>query len=173
MAGADFTRTDFYAEKCISRNEGIDLSGKNFDNTKFDLGDYKSASFGNSSLKNATFTGDDLTGADFKGADLTGADSGNASYNGPVKLHGADFTGAKIDGVLWTGANFDCNTKFPAGFRPRRAPDGDEGYDMQIPVAEKSRCRQIRQGISGPRIHERLQRRFPCGLHLRLSGVIS
>ncbi|MCC7038592.1 MAG: pentapeptide repeat-containing protein, partial [Alphaproteobacteria bacterium] len=118
VAGADFTRTNFYAEKCISRNEGIDLSGKNFDNTKFDLGDYKSASFRNASLKNATFTGDDLTGADFKGADLTGADFRNASYNGPVKLHGADFTGAKIDGVLWTGANFDCNTKFPAGFRP-------------------------------------------------------
>lgn len=118
VAGADFTRTNFYAKKCISRNEGIDLSGKNFDNTKFDLGDYSGGSFRNSSLKNATFTGDDLTGTDFSGADLTGADFRNASYNGPVKLHGADFTGAKIDGVLWMGAIFDCKTKFPAGFRP-------------------------------------------------------
>lgn len=118
LAGADFTNTTFYVRKCMSQNQGIDLSGRKFDNTAFDLGNYAGASFKGASLRNTTFGGDDLTGADFSGADLTGASFLNTSYSGPVKLLGADFTGAKIDNVDWSGAMFDCKTKFPPGFKP-------------------------------------------------------
>lgn len=118
--GANFTNTNFYANKCMSQNQGVDLSRRKLDNTAFDLGDYTGASFKESSLRGATFKGANLTGVDFTGADLSGARFEVSSYSsgGLVKLEGANFTGAKTENVFWKGASFDCKTQFPPGFKP-------------------------------------------------------
>ncbi len=118
--GANFTNTNFYANKCMSQNQGVDLSGRKLDNTAFDLGDYTGASFKGASLRGATFKGANLTDVDFSGADLSGARFEVSSYSsaGLVKLEGANFTGAKTDGVFWQGSSFDCKTQFPPGFKP-------------------------------------------------------
>jgi len=118
--GANFTNTNFYAKKCMSQNQGIDLSGRKLDHTAFDLGDYTGASFKGTSLRGATFKGANLTDVDFSGADLNGARFEVSSYSsaGLVKLEGANFTGAKTENVFWKGASFDCKTQFPPGFKP-------------------------------------------------------
>jgi len=118
--GANFTNTNFYAKKCMSQNQGVDLSGRKLDNTAFDLGDYTGASFKGASLRGATFKGANLTDVDFSGADLSGARFEASSYSsaGLVKLEGANFTDAKTENVFWQGASFDCKTQFPSGFKP-------------------------------------------------------
>lgn len=118
VTNADFSGMKFFTGSCVSPNQGLDLSGRVLNDTKFDLGDYSEGSFKGASLKNSTFIGDNLMNVDFRDADLTGADFSVSEYSGPVKLNGADFTGARLEGVNWEGAIYDCKTKFPDGFDP-------------------------------------------------------
>lgn len=117
--GADFTGAGFYSGRSpASRNQGLDLSGQKLDNSKLGSSDFTGGSFKGASLRKASFTGANLKDVDFTGADLTDADFGVSSYSGPTKLHGTNFTNAKIEGVRWDAADYDCATKFPAGFSP-------------------------------------------------------
>jgi uncharacterized protein YjbI with pentapeptide repeats len=119
ITGADFTGASFYSGRSTaSQNQGLDLSGQKFDNSKMGSSDFTGGSFKGASLRNAIFTGAVLKEVDFSGADLAGADFSVSSYSGPTKLYGANFSSAKIDGVKWDAADYDCATKFPAGFVP-------------------------------------------------------
>ena len=123
-SGADFTGANFYGRDMPGNrgnNKGIDLSGQKMDGSTFIGGIFDGATFKGASLKQAIFTGADVRGADFRGADLTGADFQVAHHHGPADVSGADFSTAIIKDINWTGASYDCKTKFPKGFRPVKA----------------------------------------------------
>lgn len=122
--GADFTGANFFGMDMPGNrgnNKGIDLSGQKMDGATFMGGIFDGATFNGASLKKAIFTGAEVRGADFRGADLTGADFQVSHYHGPADVSGADFSTAIIKDVNWTNASYDCNTKFPDGFRPVKA----------------------------------------------------
>lgn len=61
-------------------------------------------------LRRADLRGADLRDANFRFVDLSGA-----------HLEGADLIGANLDGSNLTRATYDEDTRWPAGFDPRRA----------------------------------------------------
>lgn len=119
FSGATFADGNFSSGRS---NKGMKLSGKKLDGAAFNGSDMAGADFENAGLRDAGFRSVLLSGANFKGADLTGADFTPDKFNrAPTDLSGADFMGAKVENVKWTGAQFDCETRFPAGFKPAQA----------------------------------------------------
>lgn len=117
ITGADFTGASFYSGRSTSSyNQGLDLSGQNFDGCNMSSSNFSAGSFKNARLRGVKFNGANLTGVDFTGADLANADFLPSEYSGLTQLHGADFMGANLSGVNWEGALFNRDTKFPAGF---------------------------------------------------------
>jgi hypothetical protein len=79
--------------------EGVDLRGCNL----------RGASLPDANLQRADLTGADLGGADLECADLRGA-----------KLTAANLGGAKLAGAHLTWARYDCTTRWPRNFDPRK-----------------------------------------------------
>jgi uncharacterized protein YjbI with pentapeptide repeats len=74
--------------------------------------DCSAAKFDNAILQNARLEKANLSRASLRGADLTGADLTGA------KLHGADLTDAILTDAKLSGAEYDPDTRLPAGFTP-------------------------------------------------------
>jgi len=109
---AIFTESNLKATKLA----GADLQRARFTNTILVGADFTGAQMQLAALRNvsagdAKFTNADLRGAEvdgnFGGADFTSAD-----------LRGADLREAGLEGTVLTGVRYDCNTRFPRGFRP-------------------------------------------------------
>lgn len=119
LTGAIFTqallaRTDFRA----ARLQGAKFAGALLVDADFSGAEMQLANLREIRAEGAKFIGTDLRGAvltegwrsnGFAGTDFTNAD-----------LRGADIrelTGAEI---TWTGARYDCQTRFPRGFQPEK-----------------------------------------------------
>lgn len=86
---------------------GATLTRANLTGGLFDNADFSCAR-----LDRADLSGSHFNRAAFAGADLTGANLTNSS------LLGADLTGATLTDAVFSGAWFDMDTKWPAGFLP-------------------------------------------------------
>lgn len=111
---------------------GANLSGAKLDNLEMFSHDLSNASFAGSSLVEAEFGNGKLAGANLANVnlsrgkltkvDLTGANLTNANLTGAdlsgAKLLGTNLIGVKLKGTILNKAQFDHETKFPAGFKP-------------------------------------------------------
>jgi uncharacterized protein YjbI with pentapeptide repeats len=97
LNGAKLTGVDFTGVRLTgSRLPGADLSGQ--------------------LLAGAVLQGADLSGARLTNVDLRRADL--STQHAVTRLQGADLTGALLDGAILAGAQYDCKTRWPAGFDP-------------------------------------------------------
>ena len=92
--------------------------------------------------RGAWFNDSDLRGSDFRGSDLTyaslrKADLSDAKFNN-ADVRGVDFTGAKFENTHFTGAKYNKNTRFPAGFDPKKAGMVLDDAPAPLPVATVS-----------------------------------
>ncbi|MBY0458502.1 MAG: pentapeptide repeat-containing protein, partial [Gemmataceae bacterium] len=120
---------DFRQRRLINMR-GADLSGASLESLDLVGYDLRGANFAGafllySKLWGTDFGGADFTGACLRGAQLDGCKCEKATFAGAVmpgavmrgaRLQGADLTGADLTGTDLAGAQFDHETKFPAGF---------------------------------------------------------
>ena len=97
LAGADLQR---------SRFTNAILVGADFTGAQMQLAVLVNVRAGDARFKDVDLRGAEVDG-DFGGADFTSAD-----------LRGADLREAGLEGTVLTGVRYDCNTRFPRGFRP-------------------------------------------------------
>lgn len=96
LRGVSFRKATLYWA-CLAE---ADLSGCNFEEAD---------------LRGATLTRTLLVGANLRSAQLC-----RDSLGGSTRLQGADFSHADLTGANLDGAEYDSQTKFPAGFHPKR-----------------------------------------------------
>jgi uncharacterized protein YjbI with pentapeptide repeats len=115
--GADLTRVDFTAAEVEDADfSGATLTGATLVGVQLSGCRLSGADLSGQSLAGASLSGNDLSGAKLVGADLRGADL-STRYRA-TRLHGADLTDARLDGVGLSGTQYDCHTRWPAGFDP-------------------------------------------------------
>jgi uncharacterized protein YjbI with pentapeptide repeats len=136
--GGDFSGCVFTEISLRKRN----LSGANFQGSKFIDSDLSQAVFTNSNLSGATFTNTELNGAKFTNADLTAADIQNAGLTGAdfsgAVLNGANFSNSILPAIKMTGAEANL-TNFTSTFLAGSL----EGVDLSSAVLWRIRSSEI------------------------------
>ncbi len=113
----------------------VNLSGFNLQRAILTGSDLRGANLSGANLTFATMKEAILEGADLQRANLFGADLTEAFMTGS-DLRGADLTEAKkLDEIFLTGARYNNDTKFPAGFDPEEhgmkpLDENEEGADQ-------------------------------------------
>jgi uncharacterized protein YjbI with pentapeptide repeats len=140
LTGADFRGSEFFVEgleqasrvfgqiagnSAAKTDQNLRNAGTRIDSAFGGRADFQDAfipfaNFASSQLEGASFRGADLhgavlTGTNLKSTDLRGADLRRA------ELGAADLSGASLEGTQFRGATFDCYTKWPGSFDPKRA----------------------------------------------------
>lgn len=119
LTGADLSSA-IASEAHLSSPVGfknVKATGLVADGSRIGNGDFSSADFSDANLRGATiwsprYSGANLNNVDFTGAKFVSRDSQMGD------LSGADLSNAKLDGVTFVSIQYDCTTKWPAGFNP-------------------------------------------------------
>jgi uncharacterized protein YjbI with pentapeptide repeats len=108
LQGASLVAARLWVAKLV----GANLSGAELTQVKLGDADCSEANFEKARLASAQLQKTNLSRANLRGADLTAANLTGA------KLHGADLSEAVLNGANLSGAEYDPDTRLPAGFTP-------------------------------------------------------
>jgi uncharacterized protein YjbI with pentapeptide repeats len=140
LTGADFRGAEFFVEgleqatrvfgqitgdSVAKMDEDLRSAGTRIDSAFGGRADFQDAfipfaNFASSQLEGASFRGADLHGADLTGTNLKSTDLRGADLR-RSQLGAADLSGASLEGTQFRGGTFDCYTKWPGSFDPKRA----------------------------------------------------
>ncbi len=99
---------------------GVDFSDAIFTEAVLARAVFKGANLDGAKLAGALLAGADFSGASMRLANLREADASDANFAG-ADLRGADLRGAGLIGTTFTGARYDCTTRFRPEFDPQKA----------------------------------------------------
>jgi uncharacterized protein YjbI with pentapeptide repeats len=105
---------------------GLVADGSNFGDADFAGADFSGANFRGATVWTPRFAGANLSNTDFTGAKFVSRDGRMGD------LSGADLSSAKLDGATFVSIQYDCTTKWPAGFNPE--------VEGLIPAADADAC---------------------------------
>jgi uncharacterized protein YjbI with pentapeptide repeats len=105
--------------------EGVMLSDAVFENTELeDILFYDVQAYGiifsNSTLTRTRFQGSNLSSSIFQNVEFADVSFESDNIAHPTSINGARFSESDMTTLKFTGATYDRETKFPAGFLPRR-----------------------------------------------------
>jgi formylglycine-generating enzyme required for sulfatase activity len=100
---------------------GINLSWEELSDIDFQGSDIDKARFSGATLVKANFSGSNLKHSDFSGVNLSQAN-----------LCGADLRGVNLCDTIWRGTDYNKDTKFPIGFKPRDVDDYEQVAPQEI-----------------------------------------
>lgn len=113
-----------------AKGSGCDFGSCNFKNAIMDgvemhATSFAESSFVNSSLVNAVFRGANLQNVDFESANLKGADLTFAS------IKGANLSTANLTDVIYSGTEYDAQTRWPKDYAPPSDPNASNPHAIQ------------------------------------------